>query len=339
MRTRCLQNSKLSLRFAASLWLALSVVKDYFNSVLHDSLTWRIAILCAVVETLYPSAGSFASEEPDLSVGRAVQTGSSSLPNLDFGQLSLQNVQNTSTNQRNALSDDFTVEEATDPLLIAWSMGAKPQYYQLHYAGGSLGYVQIKSVATFNLGVPVWTRLQWAPFEVDDTTGPTKGGVGDLTYLILPVLEDSDKWGRFGLGPVFVFPTASHPEMGQQAYQVGPAFGWSNKYIQGWQFAMIGQEFLSYAGSEKRTGVNQFQLQPFVFRYLPGDWYLGTQPNMTIDFEKNTSAIPVNFTIGKLFFHKLNMSLETNAYPYWTNTPKYNWDVRLSISYIFRSPL
>jgi hypothetical protein len=337
MRIHFSQNSKLPIQFAASLWLVLSIVKDFFSYELDDSLTQRITILCIFLGIVSSSAGSFASEEQGQSVGRAlVQNGSSSLPSLDFGQLILPNI---SVNQLKRDSDDFTVQEATDPLLIAWSLAAKPQYYQFHHAGGSLGYVQIKSVATFDLGIPVWTRLQWAPFEMDDTTGPTKAGVGDLTYLILPILEDSHKWGRFGLGPVFVFPTASHPEMGQQAYQVGPAFGWSNKYIEGWQFAMLGQEFLSYAGSKKRTGVDQFQLQPFVFRYLPGDWFLGTQPIMTIDFEKNTSEIPVNFTIGKLFSHKLNMSLETNAYPYWTNTPKYNWDVRLSISYIFRSPL
>jgi hypothetical protein len=299
-------------------------------------LWWRIAILCIFLAAAFTTAKSFASGE-DLSLGPApVQRSSSCLPSLDFGQMVFQNI---SANQRKLLSDDFTVQEATDPLLIAWSLEAQPQYYQNHHADGSLGYVQIKSVATFDLGIPVFTRLEWAPFEVDDTTGPIKAGVGDLTYLILPILEDSEKWGRFGMGPVFVFPTASHPEMGQQAYQVGPAFGWSNRHVEGWQFAILGQEFLSYAGSNKRTGVNQFQLQPFVFRYLPGDWYIATQPNMTIDFEKNTSEIPVNFTIGKLFSHKLHMSVQTNAYPYWTNTPKHNWDLRLSVSYIFRSPL
>jgi hypothetical protein len=300
------------------------------------SSIWRTTILCAFV-SVASATGAFASGDSDLSAKPMPPNGgASSLSGLNFGQSILRNI---AADQPKGENDGFSVQEATDPLLIAWALTVKPQYYQYHQADGSIGYVQIKSVATFDLGIPIWTRLQWSPFEMDDTTGPTKAGVGDLAYLILPILEDSEKWGRFGIGPVFVFPTASHAEMGQQAYQVGPALGWSNRYFEGWQFALIAQEFLSYAGSAKRTGVNQLQLQPFLLKYFSGDWFVGTEPIMTVDFEKNTNEIPANFTIGKLFFHKLTVGLEANAYPDWTNTPKYNWDLRLSVSYLFRSPL
>jgi hypothetical protein len=127
--------------------------------------------------------------------------------------------------------------------------------------------------------------------------------------------------------------------MGNQSYQAGPAFGWSNNVIEGWGFALLGQEFLSYAGYRKRKGIDRFQLQPFIIKYLSKAWYVETQPIFTIDFNKNTSTVPINYTIGRLMSHRLNINLQVDAYPDWTSTPKYSWDLRMSISYLFRFPL
>ncbi len=142
-------------------------------------------------------------------------------------------------------------------------------------------------------------------------------------------MHDAPPWARFGIGPIFAFPAASHSEMGNQSYQVGPAFGWSNRLIEGWGFALLGQEFLSYAGYRKRKGVNQFPLQLFIVKYLPDAWYVETQPIITIDFEKNTRTIPINFTIGRLLSHRVDVSIQTDTYPDWTNTPKYKRDLRM----------
>lgn len=239
-------------------------------------------------------------------------------------------------------SDDFTIENATDPFLLAWSLTLQPSYFHYRQARGSLGYIRFKSVAEydFGFGLPLWTRLQWPVFEIENTTGPVKSGVGDVNLLLLGVVHDSPRWGRFGIGPVFVFPAASHREMGRQSYQVGPAFGWSNKQlIKGWGLGFLGQEFLSYAGQQRRTGINRFRMQPFLVKYLSKEWYIETQPIITVNFENNTSTIPLNFTIGRLVSHRININVQTDIYPDWTNTPRYNWDLRMSISYLFRAPI
>lgn len=36
-------------------------------------------------------------------------------------------------------AEGFTIEEATDPLLLAWSLALQPYYFQYRKAGGSLG--------------------------------------------------------------------------------------------------------------------------------------------------------------------------------------------------------
>lgn len=236
----------------------------------------------------------------------------------------------------------FTIGDATDPLLYTWSLALQPAYFRYRNDRGSLGYIRIKSVAQFDLGsrLPkLWTRLQWPVFEIDDYTGPVKAGVGDMQLLLLGMVHNAPPWGKFGIGPVFVFPTASHSEMGRGCYQVGPAFGWSDKLIKGWGFGFLGQEFLSFAGKQGRTGVNRFRMQPFLIKYLPNAWYVETKPAITVNFENNTSTVPLNFTIGKLLSRRLNVSLQADVYPDWTNTPTYSWRMRMSISYLFRSPL
>lgn len=239
-------------------------------------------------------------------------------------------------------SADSTVEEATDPLLSAWSLALQPTYFRYRHNRGSRGYIRIKSVAEFDLGLglpTLWTELRWPVFEIDDSTGPVDAGVGDMQLLLLGIVHDAPPWGRFGIGPVFVFPTASHPEMGRGSYQVGPAFGWSNKVIEGWGFGFLGKEFLSFAGKQGRTGVNRFRMQPFILKYLPNSWYVETKPAIVVNFENNTSTVPLDFTIGKLLSRRLNVSLQADVYPDWTNTPTYSWRLRMSISYLFRSPL
>ncbi len=236
----------------------------------------------------------------------------------------------------------FTIGDATDPLLSMWSLALQPTYFQYRHDRGSLGYVRIKSVAQFDLGLrlpTLWTRLQWPVFDIDNITGPVKAGVGDMQLLLLGIVHNAPPWGKFGIGPVFVFPTAAHPEMGRQSYQVGPAFGWSDKLIEGWRFGFLGQEFLSYAGHSGRTGVNRFRMQPFILKYLSKAWYVETKPAITVNFENNTSTVPLNLTIGRLVSRRLNVSLQADVYPDWTNTPTYSWRLRMSISYLFRSPL
>lgn len=236
---------------------------------------------------------------------------------------------------------DFTVEEATDPLLLSWSLALQPSYFQYRQGHGTRGYIRIKSVAEydFGFGVPLWSRLQWPAFNIDDTTGPVKAGVGDVRLVLLGIVHNSSPWGRFGIGSVFNFPAASHVEGGDRSYQVGPALGWTNRRVKGWRFGFLARQFLSYAGNRNRAGVDRLLLQPFIVKYLSDVWYVETKPIIAVNFEKNTSTVPINFTIGLLVSRRVNISVQADAYPDWTNTPRYNWDLRMSVSYLFRSPL
>jgi hypothetical protein len=226
----------------------------------------------------------------------------------------------------------FTVEEVIGPIPLTSSVTGEPTYEQR--ADGSFdAYLKFKGILVVESGLPLFTRVEWPIPEVDDEDGPTNAGVGDLAWLTLFVGGSRKPWGTLGAGPVFVFPTASHREMGQGKYQLGPALGYVNDGVPGWQFAFLLQQFFSFAGDPQRSRVNQLTLQPFVTKLLPDSWYVQTQPVITLDFAQGTSSVPVNLVVGKLFAGRWNVSLQATVYPRWTSPPSKDYEIRLSVGY------
>jgi len=228
----------------------------------------------------------------------------------------------------------FSTGEVLDPIPKTSSITLQPTYVR-RTDGTYQAYVQLKPVIVVESGLPLFTRIQWPVPEVDNENGPTNAGVGDLTWLTLLLLGSSKAWGTLGMGSVLVFPTASHSEMGDGKYQAGPALGYLNNAVSGWQFAFLLQQYFSFAGDSQRSSVNQLTLQPFVTKLLPDSWYVQTQPIITLDFVKNTSSVPVNLVVGKLFAGRWNVNLQATGYPSWTSPPSKQYELRLSIGYQF----
>ena len=98
----------------------------------------------------------------------------------------------------------------------------------------------------------------------------TRTELGDMQLFDLAVIP----WpGRetgllMGVGPVFVFPTATHRTAGQGAWQVGPAFAAIYKGIPGLVLGGLVQNPISfaYSGSD-RDPVSTLLVQPVVLAY------------------------------------------------------------------------
>jgi hypothetical protein len=237
-----------------------------------------------------------------------------------------------SSPRESAGQSGFTLDDVLDPIPKTSSINWQPTYE--HRTNGSFNaYVKFKPVLVIESGLPLVTRIEWPLPEVDDENGPTNAGVGDLTWLTLFLLGSSKAWGVLGMGPVFVFPTASHSEMGEGKYQIGPGLGYLNKAVTGWKFALVLQQYFSFAGDPQRSRVNRLTLQPFVTKLLPDSWYVQTQPVITVDFAKGTSSVPLNLVVGRLFDGRWNVSLQATGYPGWTSPPSKEYEIRLSIGY------
>src|SRR5215472_15319911 len=123
--------------------------------------------------------------------------------------------------------------------------------------------------------------------------------------------------------------------MGPGNSQDDPLLGYLTNTVQHPPFPSLLQRYFSFAGDSQRSSVNQLTLQPFVTKLLPDSWYVQTQPIITLDFVRNTSSVPVNLVVGKLFAGRWNVSLQATGYPSWTSPPSKQYELRLSIGYQF----
>jgi hypothetical protein len=129
-------------------------------------------------------------------------------------------------------------------------------------------------------------------------------GIGDITFMSLLSPRHYPKVGKgqfiWGLGPTFIFPTASPGVLGQGKYQAGPAA--VGLYMDDkWVVGALAQQWWSFAdkgGGHQHT--NQMSVQYFVwYQFLPG-WQVGSAPIASVDWTKPCSegfTLPVGLGI------------------------------------------
>jgi len=129
-----------------------------------------------------------------------------------------------------------------------------------------------------------------------------ESGLGDIALVTLLSPAKLDSRFLWGIGPTFIFPTASKDELGQEKWQAGPsAVGlWMGKE---WILGVFPQHWWSFAGNGDRSSTSFTNIQYFIWRMLPGEWQLGMSPNITMNWEAdqdNRFTVPVGLGVGKL---------------------------------------
>ncbi len=127
-------------------------------------------------------------------------------------------------------------------------------------------------------------------------------GLGDTTFtaFLSPVRPGSVIWG---VGPVFLLPTASDDRLGADKWGLGPSavfLSMPGNWVIGSLFSNVWS-----TGGSGREDVNLFTWQPFVNYNLPDGWYLTSSPLITANWEadsgSDTWTVPVGGGAGKIF--------------------------------------
>jgi hypothetical protein len=127
----------------------------------------------------------------------------------------------------------------------------------------------------------------------------TLTGFGDIRFVDLAVLDAGHSL-LFGIGPTFVFPTASNLFSGQGKWQVGPAAAVAFA-PRNWLFGVLAQNPISFAGDPTRPAANALLLQPFITYQLGRGWYVRSEPQMILDWETNKQQLPLDAGVGRVF--------------------------------------
>ena len=128
------------------------------------------------------------------------------------------------------------------------------------------------------------------------------GGLGDSTVVTM-VSPPAGSW-ILGLGPTWLFPTATHDALGRQQWGVGPAaaVGYATKE---WTAFVFPQQYWGIGGWNKKDTPNASFLNliySFIYN-LPDGWQVGTNPTITYDNKASSGNkwnVPVGLTVSKM---------------------------------------
>lgn len=154
------------------------------------------------------------------------------------------------------------------------------------------------------------------PLAVTLPSPVSQTAVGDLQVFDLLTIKQS--WGRWGLGPALVFPTASARAMGAGKWQAGPSFALIYTGVKNLTAGAVLQNPISYAGSPNRPSVNSLIITPTFTYSLEKGWFVGISDyNWNFNWENDGAAlVPLGVQIGKVFSireHAFSASIEAGG--------------------------
>jgi hypothetical protein len=165
-------------------------------------------------------------------------------------------------------------------------------------------------------------------------------GAGDTQFsaFLSPARTGRLVWG---VGPVFLIPSASNDALGQGKWGAGPtaAAQWSGDT---WTFGALINNIWSFAGSGSRPAVSQMQLQPEVnynFKDNPNR-YLSFSPTITANWQASGSerwTVPISLGLGQLVkLGRQSVNLQATAYYNVVAPPgAANWTLELLVQLLF----
>jgi len=180
-------------------------------------------------------------------------------------------------------TEEKLIAEFTDPLTTLPQISIKDAFIPANFGT----HVQTNQVIVRPI-IPRLPRFSLFPLiqlvrptfslvTVPNPRGGTRTEFADIQLLDLAVLPwPSRKTGLFfGVGPTFVFPTATSRSAGQGAWQAGPAMGTVYKGIPWLVAGFVLQDPISFAyTSRNRPPQNTLQFQPILAVHVWEGWYL-----------------------------------------------------------------
>jgi hypothetical protein len=138
--------------------------------------------------------------------------------------------------------------------------------------------------------------LQFQSFETPEITSSglewdTEHGLGDTILLqaFAPADTGENVWG---IGPTWIFPTATDDSLGGEKWAVGPtAIGFH--LGEKWVIGGVLQHWWDFAGDDDRADVNLTDFQ-YVLRYKINPFFqIGTGPNIQYNWETDEISLPI----------------------------------------------
>jgi len=166
-------------------------------------------------------------------------------------------------------------------------------------------------------------------------------GLGDLNVSMFFSPKAPTAGGLiWGVGPVFLLPTATDDLLGAKKWGAGPAAVVLT--MRGpWTLGMLANHVWSYAGDGDRPDISSTFLQPFAAYTTPDAWTFSFQSETTYNRKSRKWSIPVNLSVSRLVrWGRLPVSLQ-GGFGYWLESPDSGpegFRIRLQANFVLPKP-
>lgn len=129
----------------------------------------------------------------------------------------------------------------------------------------------------------------------------SQSGLGDVVQSLFfsPKALTASGW-TWGVGPVFLIPTATDDLLGGEKWGAGPTAVALKQTSSGWTYGALVNHIWSFAGDDDRADVNATFLQPFLSRSLGKGRTLSFGVESTYDWEGEQWTVPLNIGYSKV---------------------------------------
>lgn len=125
-------------------------------------------------------------------------------------------------------------------------------------------------------------------------------GLGDVTPTFFFSPKQPTSGGvTWGVGPVFLLPTASNDRLGVDEWGAGPSVLVLRQGTH-WTVGALANHLWSFGGSANAPDISNTFLQPFFARQLPGGRTLTFNSESTYDWENEQWTVPINVVYSKV---------------------------------------
>lgn len=207
---------------------------------------------------------------------------------------------------------------------------------------GRRSVLNIQPVIPFSLGENLnLISRTIVPMIRQEDIGPgtgTQSGVGDVlqSFFISPKAPTASGviWG---VGPVFLLPTASDDLLGTGKWAAGPT-GVVLVQRGPWTVGGLANHLWSFAGDDDRQDVNRTFLQPFASYTTDNAWTFTLQTETSYDWETEQWTVPINAVASKLVRIGQQPVSLFGGVRYWAEAPDggpEGWGVRFGMTFLF----
>ena len=166
---------------------------------------------------------------------------------------------------------------------------------------GDMLRFNIQPVAPFSISED-WNLISRTILPIIDqshfpTPGDSKFGLGDTVQSVFfsPKAPTSGGW-IWGVGPVFLLPTATDKLLGSEKWGIGPT-AVALKQSGPWTYGGLVNHIESFAGDSDRNDLSATFVQPFLTYITPSKTTFALNTESTYDWNNKEWAIPINFNV------------------------------------------